>query len=185
MSSNSNPVLFYVMGASGAGKDSLLEQARLRLPAVSHLLFAHRYINRPPDHGAENHVAVSDREFELLLETGCFAMHWRAHGFSYGIGVEIGAWLDAGLSVVVSGSRAYGEQACRLFSNLLPVLIDVPDSRVRERLAARRRESEEEIGERIARNRLLAKPSLPRMVTIDNSGDLNVAVSAFLDLVLG
>ena len=49
--------LVYVMGPSGAGKDSVLERARAMLSADQPIAFAHRYITRPPDIGGENHVA--------------------------------------------------------------------------------------------------------------------------------
>ena len=36
------PQLFYIVGASGVGKDSLMEYARLRINASMPVLFAHR-----------------------------------------------------------------------------------------------------------------------------------------------
>lgn len=44
--------LVYVMGPSGAGKDSVLNRARAMLSADLPILFAHRYITRPADSGA-------------------------------------------------------------------------------------------------------------------------------------
>ena len=51
--------LFYVVGASGAGKDSLLAYARAALGGGTPVFFAHRYITRPAEAGGENHVALS------------------------------------------------------------------------------------------------------------------------------
>ncbi len=51
--------LFYVVGASGAGKDSLIEYARNALGSRDAVVFAHRYITRPPTARGENHVALS------------------------------------------------------------------------------------------------------------------------------
>ena len=43
--------LFYLVGASGSGKDSLLGYARGKLAGAPDVLFAHRYITRPADAG--------------------------------------------------------------------------------------------------------------------------------------
>lgn len=99
--------LFYVIGPSDSGKDSLLRYARARLGPVSRVVFAHRYITRPVDVNGENHVALTKAEFGLL------AMHWRSHGHRYGIGREIDLWLAKGCQVVVNGSREYLPQARR------------------------------------------------------------------------
>jgi ribose 1,5-bisphosphokinase PhnN len=58
-----NGRLIYVMGPSGAGKDSLLGFARDRLKAEP-ILFAHRYITRPSGNG-EAHVELTVEEFEV------------------------------------------------------------------------------------------------------------------------
>ncbi len=80
--------LFYLIGASGSGKDSLMDYARQRLQNRP-LLFAHRYITRPSDFNGENHIALSEEEFFQRLHSGLFAMHWHSHGYHYGIGIEI------------------------------------------------------------------------------------------------
>jgi ribose 1,5-bisphosphokinase len=100
--------LVYVMGPSGAGKDSVLARARFLLPPQAPIVFAHRYITRPAEAGGENHVALSAAEFTLRRDHGLFAYHWRAHGNEYGIGSEIQAWRRVGLTVVISGSRERG-----------------------------------------------------------------------------
>ncbi len=97
--------LVYVMGPSGAGKDSVLSRARALLPPEAPVVFAHRYITRPADTGGENHVAVTRAEFAMRRAHGLFAYHWGAHGNDYGVGREIHDWRAAGLTVVVSGSR--------------------------------------------------------------------------------
>ena len=80
--------LVYVMGPSGAGKDSVLGRARAMLSIDLPVVFAHRYITRPVDAGGENHVALSHAEFALRRAHGLFAFHWQAHGNDYGIGLE-------------------------------------------------------------------------------------------------
>jgi ribose 1,5-bisphosphokinase len=177
--------LFYVVGASGAGKDSLLRYARENRPASSPVVFAHRYITRPAMAGGENHVELSNSEFDTRLEHGCFAMHWRSHGLQYGIGNEILDWMNAGLNVVMNGSRAYLDTAAKAFSELAPVLIQVEPGVLHQRLFKRGRESASDIS---ARLRLAASQNdidHPALVRIDNNKELESAGNALLKLVSG
>ena len=134
-----NAPLFYVMGPSGAGKDSVLARARALLPADMSVVFAHRYITRPPEASGENHVALSAAEFAMWRAHGLFAFHWQAHGNHYGIGREIHAWRKAGLTVVVSGSREHFQDVAGVDPDTYPVLITAPVELLRDRLAARGR----------------------------------------------
>ncbi|OGB24807.1 MAG: hypothetical protein A3I66_02575 [Burkholderiales bacterium RIFCSPLOWO2_02_FULL_57_36] len=92
--------LIYVVGASGSGKDSLMDYGRERLADVSGVLFAHRYITRRAHAGGENHVSLSLQEFTARNKAGLFAMHWNSHGHEYGVGIEINQWLAKGITVV-------------------------------------------------------------------------------------
>lgn len=101
--------LIYLMGPSGAGKDSLL--AALRADADSAPLVAHRYITRPADAGCENHIALSEPEFLRRRAKGLFALDWQAHQQHYAFGIEVDLWLLQGIDVAVNGSRAHLPQA--------------------------------------------------------------------------
>jgi len=148
MSTLPSPRLVYVIGPSGAGKDSLLAHARRRLDGQP-VAFAHRYVTRPADAGGENHVALTEGEFLARHTAGCFAMAWASHGLRYGIGIEVRAWMARGLTVVVNGSRGYLPTAAADFPELLPVLVTVDLSVLEGRLRARGRETEDEIAERL------------------------------------
>lgn len=168
--------LFYLMGASGCGKDTLLRCVRPLLPPNAPIRFTRRYITRPADQKGENHLAVTESEFENLRHHKCLAMYWSSHGFHYGIGTEIHRWLDNALNVVVNGSREYFSEAARLHPNIIPILISVSEKLLRERLVQRGRETTEEIEERVARAR--AFDSIiehPRLITINNDGPLEEA----------
>ncbi len=171
--------LVYVMGPSGAGKDSVLARARERLPLEAPVVFAHRYITRRADAGGENHVALSPAEFALRRARGLFAFHWQAHGNAYGIGVEIEAWRAHGLTVVVSGSREHYERLADLDPGVLPVLVTADRETLRARLAARGREDATATARRLARSEALIVND-PRLVTIVNDGTLDEAADAFL-----
>jgi hypothetical protein len=67
--------LIYVMGPSGAGKDSLLGFAREKVPGEP-VVFAHRYITRPTGNG-ENHIALTPEEFEARSSMACLRSNGR------------------------------------------------------------------------------------------------------------
>jgi ribose 1,5-bisphosphokinase len=163
--------LFYVVGASGAGKDSLMTYARARLGGRAPVFFAHRYITRPAEAGGENHVALNKAEFAQMKALGLFALSWESHGFCYGLGREIELWLDAGANVVMNGSRAFLPVAEQRFPGLAVVLIEVSAAVLRARLEARGRESPEEIAARLARAAEFTVIH-PSLVTIRNNGSL-------------
>ena len=174
--------LVYVMGPSGAGKDSVLERARSMLSIETPVAFAHRYITRPADVGGENHVALTRAEFALRRAHGLFAFHWHAHGNDYGIGREIEAWRAAGLSVVVSGSREHYEKVAGSDPDLHPVLITAAIDKLRARLAARGREDAGAAASRLARSDAYTVNDA-RLVTIVNDGTLDAAAEAFVRLL--
>jgi ribose 1,5-bisphosphokinase len=145
------PQLFYIVGASGVGKDSLMEYARLRINASRPVLFAHRYITRPPKDGNENHVYVSPEEFRLRRDKGLFALHWVSHGLYYGIGKEIDSWMESGFNVVVNGSRQYLPVAIQRYPGLVTIVIEADPDVIRRRLESRGRETAADIEQRIQR----------------------------------
>lgn len=174
-----NAPLFYVMGPSGAGKDSVLGRARALLPADASVVFAHRYITRPPETSGENHVALSGTEFALRRAHGLFAFHWQAHGNHYGIGREIHAWRKAGLTVVVSGSREHFQNVAGVDPDTYPVLITAPAELLRERLSARGREDEAAATRRLERSDAYDVHD-PRLIAITNDGPLDEAAMALV-----
>ncbi|MDX1342362.1 MAG: ribose 1,5-bisphosphokinase [Reinekea sp.] len=164
--------LFYVIGRSGVGKDTVLRGVRTLLGCT----VAHRYITRAANDGHENHIALSEDEFLLRQQRGAFLLDWEAHGNYYGIGVEVRHWMDHGLAVFVNGSRQHLEQARqRLGAQMVSVLIDATPEICRQRLHARGRESCPEINVRMQRE--LIDVSRVDWV-IDNSGPLPATLKA-------
>jgi ribose 1,5-bisphosphokinase len=173
--------LVYVMGPSGAGKDSVIGFAR-SAGNPAKMAFAHRYITRPARQDAENHIALSEAEFDIRHQAGWFALSWHSHGLRYGIGCEIDLWLDSGCTVVVNGSRAYLAEAAGRYPDLLPVLITASLEIRLARLEARNRESGGDIQARIDRQ-IEIGPLSDRIVRIENDHALAVAGTAFLRLL--
>jgi ribose 1,5-bisphosphokinase len=172
--------LYYVMGPSGAGKDSVLTWVREHGVTYG-VLCAHRYITRPAYAGGENHVALSEEEFRLRERSGLFALTWQAHGLHYGIGTEVAHWLAHGADVLVNGSRGAFERACERFPALQPVLITASPQAIAERLAARGRESEEDVAARLARVDAYSVPD--GSMVIRNDGSLAEAGAALLKAI--
>jgi len=177
--------LFYVIGASGVGKDSLLDYARENIPKNSDLVFSHRYITRVADAGNENHVALSEKEFQRRLDMGCFAMNWDSHDLHYGIGIGINQWLAKGLNVAMNGSRAYLARASQKYHELHPVLIRVDQDILRKRLEDRGRETAEDIDKRLERARALDDLQHSKLIVINNDGDLHQAGEKLIDVLIG
>ena len=176
--------LFYVIGASGSGKDSLIQYARSHLAESASVVFTHRYITRSADAGGENHVELNENEFFSRVKMRCFSMNWYSHNTYYGIGIEINQWLALGLNVVVNGSREYLEEAAKKYPELIPVLVGVDQDILRERLKDRGRENEKQIDLRLKQaRRLEAKVSHPKLIKIENNDDLNVAGEQLIDII--
>lgn len=174
--------IIYLMGPSGSGKDSIINAVRER--HLSHLQIAHRYITRDWLSGGENHLQLSQAEFETRQALGFFALDWSANQHHYGIGKEIEFWLSRGQNVLVNGSRSYLPSAlARYPDQLLPVLIDVAADKLAGRLAARGRETPQEIAQRIERNHQLSSQVDERCVVIENNGTIEQAVEQLIDWI--
>jgi len=173
--------LFYIMGPSGAGKDTLLRGCRRGSTDDMMPLVAHRYITRKPDGGTERHIWLSDTEFEQRVAIDAFAMHWSANGYRYGIGCEINQWLAHGGQVLLNGSRGYLDEARSRYGDaLIPVLIRVDPDRLRKRLVLRGRECANQIDARIRRARELEQQLPSDCLVIENNGKVEDAVSNLL-----
>lgn len=167
--------LLAVVGPSGAGKDTLISAVQAQMPALYRV---RRVITRAEGAGGEDFEGVSEQEFGDRVARGDFALHWQAHGLSYGIPSGLQDALADGRPVVFNGSRAMLAQAARVFPDLRVLHITADDQVLADRLRSRARETEAEIVNRLARAKLSLPPGL-KVIEIDNSGALDVAVCAF------
>jgi ribose 1,5-bisphosphokinase len=173
--------LFYVIGPSGAGKDALMQAARVALEGQS-VLFAHRYITRNNSDASENFVQLSEAEFSMRQQLGLFWLTWQSHQLHYAIGTEVRHWLQSGLTVVVNGSRQALPEVTRICAQdgviLVPVWVHCETSILAQRLRARGRETEAQIQERLERAKAFVPPV--DALVIDNSGALTDSVQQLL-----
>lgn len=177
--------LIYLIGASGVGKDSLLQAARNAYPEW---LVAHRYLTRKSD-ADEDCVALGAAEFAMRRELGLLCLDWHAHGLHYGVGVEVEAWLAKGATVLLNGSRRALPRARERFGeSLIPIVISAPSEVLRRRLVKRGRESPGEIERRLARHRaveLELAAAFSGLVRIDNGGKLSDSLAELTAVIEG
>ncbi|HEY0818162.1 MAG TPA: hypothetical protein VGD46_05250, partial [Rhizobacter sp.] len=79
-----SPQLVVVVGASGAGKDAVIQAWVQGFAAAQRPHVARRVITRAR-HPSEDHEPVSVGAFQQLLTAGRLAFHWTAHGLHYGV----------------------------------------------------------------------------------------------------
>ncbi|MCD6532518.1 MAG: phosphonate metabolism protein/1,5-bisphosphokinase (PRPP-forming) PhnN [Deltaproteobacteria bacterium] len=174
------------MGASGAGKDSLIRYAREHLTKLKSIKFAKRYITRqthPESDG--NHHAIKPAEFERLLKKDYFAMHWCRHGFQYGISKEIDIWLKEGKKIIINGSRQYYSKARNDYPGLHAVLVQADRDILHKRLLMRQRDKPENIVERMqwAEDKIKFEDQNELFTIINNNTSLKIAGEKFLTIL--
>ncbi|WP_234266569.1 phosphonate metabolism protein/1,5-bisphosphokinase (PRPP-forming) PhnN [Hydrogenophaga sp. NFH-34] len=168
--------LVYVIGPSGAGKDSVLLGLRAAWDGMPPAHWARRTITRSAQAGGEAHEGVSESAFERLQRAQAFAMAWQANGLSYGVRRTELAPLSTGHGVFVNGSRAYLPTVLRHWPDASVVHITAPAAVLEQRLLGRRREDGAAIAQRLARDAAAELP--PGAVQIVNDGALASAVQA-------
>lgn len=179
--------LFYVVGASGVGKDTLLhwlrEQfARRTAGSVPAPVFARRSITRAP-HPSEAHESIDVTQFWQRVEAGQYALHWQANGLCYGIGRDMEDDLAAGRDVIVNGSREHVPTVLESHPRSMVVWISADAGTIGARLASRQRESGAALALRLARGDQFTPLPDRRIVHIDNSGALDTAGAQLLALL--
>lgn len=179
MSSDRQPgALVLVIGPSGAGKDTLLDGARRQFRDDPRFRFPKRVIARPP-HPSEDFFSTTEAEFRSALANGEFALHWYAHGTYYGIPRSIDTAIAGGRVVIVNASRTIVTEARAKYQNLRLLLIDCDPAIRAQRLAARGRETIEEVEARIRRQVDEFLPAHADIV-IDNSTAAELGIAQFV-----
>ena len=163
-------MILAIVGPSGAGKDTLIRGA---LAARPDLRLIRRVITRPTEAGSEDFVGVTPEDFAHRQARGDFALTWQAHGLSYGIPK---AQVPGPGDVIFNGSRGALPLAVRTFPGLRVILVTAPDIVLSARLAARGRESAEDIRARLARATFRMPEGIAFQTVInDTSPEIGVA----------
>ncbi len=156
-----------------------MEAARARL---GHCRFARRLITRQAMVGAEDHDSCSPAEFDAAVARGEIALHWQAHGLSYGIPAAALDGVAKGEVVIANVSRGVIAQAERLGARVVVVNITAPPDVLAKRLSLRGRESEADIAARLARDAPLRTQSA-ELVTICNDRTVAEGATELADII--
>jgi len=143
--------LILVVGPSGAGKDSLLDAARRHFNANPAILFPRRIITRAKGAGGEEHIPVTPAVFRNLAAEGAFALHWHAHGLSYGLPMTINPALKNGRHIVANVSRTVLDDARARFRHVAVLSVVADPAVLADRLRGRGRETGDDLAARLAR----------------------------------
>lgn len=168
-----------VVGPSGAGKDTLIDFARIALADEPDFTFPRRVITRPRDAGGEDHVAVTHERFEHMRAKGEFLIDWEAHGLRYGIPVDAAAHLAHGVNVIANLSRTAVEPLSARVERVEVLQITAPLDVIAGRLAQRGRESADDISRRIARRDYVLPPTAS-VTKINNAGSAEQGGAEFV-----
>ncbi|MEP2703443.1 MAG: phosphonate metabolism protein/1,5-bisphosphokinase (PRPP-forming) PhnN [Roseibium sp.] len=171
--------LILVVGPSGAGKDTLMSALKTRLTDRADVDFARRAITRDADADAEDHDTLSRPEFDQLVANGEAALSWEAHGLGYVIPKPYDQAIANGNTVFANGSRKVLKQAADKYETAIVLLITAPIEILAERLAARGRESKNEIERRLKRADLEPE-NVPNLIRIENTGQIEDSVAAMI-----
>ena len=161
-------MLVLIVGSSGAGKDALLLAARDQFAGDHRFRFVRRVVTRPPGMLGEEYDSLTPPEFELVRESGGFALAWRAHGLHYGIPADISLDIAQGRVAVANVSRALVADAASRFP-VRVVEIRAPADLIARRLAACGRNDAVDVARRLARQIELPLPAEREIVTNDGT----------------
>jgi phosphonate metabolism protein PhnN/1,5-bisphosphokinase (PRPP-forming) len=176
--------LVFVVGPSGAGKDSIIYGARAVLAHRPDVIFPRRVITRPVDaSGGEDHDPCDAATFHRRADAGDFALHWQANGLSYGVPASIDAHLAAGRAVVVNVSRAIIPAAEARYPGLCVCVITASPAVRAGRLRQRGRESAGDIETRLGRADAFTVTAR-HVREINNEGPLAAGVAALVRTIV-
>ncbi|MEO1610132.1 MAG: phosphonate metabolism protein/1,5-bisphosphokinase (PRPP-forming) PhnN [Pseudomonadota bacterium] len=156
----------FVVGPSGAGKDTLMRLAQDKLRDCPRIVFARRIVTRP--HNAfEDHDTASEAAFITMQKANEMVLHWQAHGLFYGIQRRWQDAVNSGRIVVCNVSRTIIPEAVQRLNRVSVVLITASPDVLAARIAARGRDQAK--GSRTSRD-LDHSAQAHADIIIDNAG---------------
>ncbi|MFY0614197.1 MAG: phosphonate metabolism protein/1,5-bisphosphokinase (PRPP-forming) PhnN [Hyphomicrobiaceae bacterium] len=173
-------MFFLVVGASGVGKDSILDGARSRLQNSDQFIFAKRTLTRDKELGGEDYDSVSEDVFSSMVAERQFIIDWRAHGYRYGIPAQLLDELRAGKHVFANVSRSALGEIADIWDNVVIIEITARPETIAARLRSRGREDEHEINLRLQRQSAVYPDRLD-VISVANDTTLDVAIDRFVD----
>jgi ribose 1,5-bisphosphokinase len=170
-----NRQLIYVVGPSGAGKDSLMRWLRERSVRQPRLHWARRTVTRPSHDSSTGDISLDEASFSKTVLAGGFALQWQANGLRYGIPHEELTPILTQQWVFINGSRAHLETCAARYPGMTILHITADPAVLRQRLLQRGRESQTMVETRIQRAPLLAAPAQSILMEVFNNSDIEEA----------
>jgi ribose 1,5-bisphosphokinase len=171
--------LVLVVGPSGVGKDSLMNEARIAFKNDPHYVFVRRIVTRKASIENEDHDCLDEAAFIEAEQQGLFALTWLAHGLHYGLPITMQTQLANGHTVIANISRSVILEAETLCSNVTLLNLTADPEILAARIAQRGREQTADIAQRLARQSpLYARKA--HIVTIENNAELRDASALFI-----
>ena len=144
-------LLFVVSGPSGAGKDTLVDAVRARMPRLRYSVSATTRDPRPGEREGEHYFFLAREEFERRLAVGGF-LEWREYNSNlYGTPRDfVERTLTEGYDLIMKPEVNGALAIKKTFPDAVLIFL-LPDrfSHLRARLLARRTETNEEIARRL------------------------------------
>ncbi|UCE14775.1 MAG: hypothetical protein JSV04_06235 [Candidatus Heimdallarchaeota archaeon] len=169
-------LLFFVVGRSGSGKDTVMRKT-VDVLSKEHIPvnILQRHITRPPDK-TEHSLYISEAEFLQKKENNEFTLFWFVYNNWYGCSRDLlEGPLKRGEIMLVNLSRAILHRARMLYPQSKIILIKVQDRVAEERIIARGRENSKHLAPRVSRMQNEIDLPLPDKI-IHNNGDLDSTV---------
>lgn len=174
--------LFFIVGPSGSGKDSLMTGVKSFLPPHE-FMFARRVITRSVAIDTEDHDSCSESEFLEREKQGDFIITWQAHGLFYGLPSSLLVAINQGINVIANGSRNEIVSLQKKVPSLCVIEISAPSDILRSRLMARNRETPEDIERRLQRASL-PLPNGVSKIQVKNDVTLEIGISRLKAVLL-
>ena len=145
VTNNSNPIIFVICGAGGAGKGTIVAEL-MRRDSTMHLSRSWTTRSRRPSEAPDAYVYVTDEEFSIRVAEDGFYEWAEFFGHRYGTPTPpVPSGKDLLLEIDVQGAVAVRERQ----EDAVVVLIVPPNRPEQERRMRARGDSEEHIAQRI------------------------------------
>ena len=174
--------LILVVGPSGVGKDSLIDEARIAFRDDPRYVFVRRVVTRKASSDTEDHDSLDEAAFVDAEKRGLFALTWRAHGLCYGLPMAMRSQLAKGHTVIANISRSVVDQAECLCPHVTLMNLTADPAILAARIAQRGREQPVDIAKRVTRDSAIHARKA-RIVTIENNTELHKAAALFIEAI--